>query len=77
MSDWPETLRTAMADGGWSVRRLARELGVTRGAIGHWLRPRSVPSPAAAVRVREVLGIEAPERLACRPTTRDDSGGQS
>jgi putative ATPase subunit gpP of terminase len=45
-----------LRDAGWSVRRIARELGVTRGAVDYWLnRERSIASSVRWQRRRGYL----------------------
>lgn len=52
-----EQARRALADKGWTQRRLARELGVSRGTVSRWLSGARTPSLRMAVRVHELLGV--------------------
>ena len=58
-------LKAWMKRSGWSQQTLAKELGITQGAVGHWLSdtPSAYRQPSVAVlrRLSKLTGIAAYE----------------
>ena len=52
-----ENLARAMAARGFTQTALAEKLGVTRGAIGHWIAGRGAPLAPMLVTLSEALGV--------------------
>jgi DNA-binding transcriptional regulator YdaS (Cro superfamily) len=50
-------LKEYLAARGMSQAALARELGVTQGAVGHWLRGASAITAERAIQIEAVTGI--------------------
>lgn len=62
MTEGPERLREWLAAQGISQAELARRLGVTPGAVGHWCSGRSHPSLALAVTLADITSGSVPVR---------------
>jgi putative transcriptional regulator len=56
MSEAAETIRQFRASKGWSQEYLARLVGVSLNTVQRWESGKTVPSPLAMNRLREVLG---------------------
>lgn len=52
-------LRQARSRAGLTIRGLAKELGISHAAVGHWETGRHVPSLRMLPRVAELIGVDA------------------
>jgi len=58
-----DNLKTWLDGKGWSQQQLADELGVTQGAVSHWLVGRSKPSAETLLDLTEVTGLTLDQLL--------------
>jgi lambda repressor-like predicted transcriptional regulator len=54
----PADLRQRLKNERWSYKPLARHLGVSRSAVGHWVTGRRRIPPAQALKIAEVLKVD-------------------
>lgn len=45
MRRWPDTLSVLLTERGWNQAELGRLLGVSRQAVGYWIRGVTMPKP--------------------------------
>ncbi|MBD2782922.1 helix-turn-helix domain-containing protein [Xenorhabdus szentirmaii] len=54
---WYELVKARMKEIGVSQEKLAESLGVTQGAVGHWLNGRRVPSVGVIMEIMKAVGF--------------------
>lgn len=57
MDKWIALVKASMEDRKVTQEKLAERLGMTQGAIAHWLNKRRTPKPEDMTRVLEALGL--------------------
>lgn len=57
-AEWARLLADAMQAKGLGRTELATELGVSRAAVGYWLRGEIAPRPPLQVRIAQLLEVE-------------------
>lgn len=51
-------LRAHLKEKGWSIEKLAAEMGVSFMTVYRWLSGKSNPSPLAKTRLKEITGLD-------------------
>jgi transcriptional regulator with XRE-family HTH domain len=53
----PNTIKTYRNARGWSLKRLAKDMGVSKTTIGRWESGQTEPSPEAVEKLKIIMGI--------------------
>lgn len=57
MRRWPDTLSVLLTERGWNQAELGRLLGVSRQAVGYWIRGVTMPKPRQLEEVAKKLRV--------------------
>jgi transcriptional regulator with XRE-family HTH domain len=78
MTPWYEKARQILTERKMSIRALSDRLGLTPGAVGHYLRGRRQPTPGMLRKIAAELQVSVSELIEDDPTfARDDTEHQA